>query len=400
MKKHTFLPVFTLMAILPAVSLAQRADSASSHRPVVLSEDWRLFNHLDLGITAGVSGLGIDLEAPISEQFKVRAGLSYMPDVETRGKFEIIVGKKKEEPAWDAEGNRTDKLGRIIKMMSDFTGYQVDENADAELHASFYNAKLILDWYPTPQRDWHFSAGFYLGNRHIGYAQNYAEEMPSLLAVGMYNMMYDKAIVDDTSLLGFIDLTPNVFFPLKEKFKEFGKMGMNLGTYKYDCILPVDASQPQYVYDEDMEEDVFVGYLDARGELVPDNGHPAYDEDGNLIGYYKLNAIGDEMKAGSIYKMVPDVDGMVHAKAKVNRFKPYIGFGYARTVGKQQLMKVSFDCGVLFWGGVPNIIAHDGTDLTHDLNLRPKSNVKKYCDVIQYFPVLPMIELRVTRRLF
>ena len=49
---------------------------------------------------------------------------------------------------------------------------------------------LLVDVFPFKNnKHWHFTAGFYWGNSTIGKAYNTTEDMPSLVAVGIYNNM-------------------------------------------------------------------------------------------------------------------------------------------------------------------------------------------------------------------
>jgi hypothetical protein len=97
--------------------------------------------------------------------------------------------------------------------------------------------------------------------------------------------------------------------------------------------------------------------------------------------------------------MLPGEDNLVKATVKVNKFKPYLGFGYGGPITKDKRTSISFDAGILFWGGTPSIITHDGTDLINDIeNLNGK--VKDYVNTIKGFKVYPEISIRITQRLF
>ena len=103
---------------------------------------------------------------------------------------------------------------------------------------------------------------------------------------------------------------------------------------------------------------------------------------------------------GSVYKMEPNEYCMVGVDAKVNTFKPYLGFGYGTSsLSSTRKTNFSFDCGVLFWGGAPDLITHDGTNLTKDItNIEGKMG--QYVDLARKFQVFPVINLRISRLLF
>ena len=109
--------------------------------------------------------------------------------------------------------------------------------------------------------------------------------------------------------------------------------------------------------------------------------------------------VGDFKSDGKPYMMVPDKDGTVRAKAKVNSFKPYIGFGWNHTMKAAPEWKYGFDAGLVFWGGVPNVTTHDGTSLTHDV----RNLEGRVADVISFakgLPVYPLLEFKISRKIF
>ena len=109
--------------------------------------------------------------------------------------------------------------------------------------------------------------------------------------------------------------------------------------------------------------------------------------------------VGDFKSDGKPYMMVPGEDGTVRAKAKVNSFKPYLGFGWNHTMKAAPEWKYGFDAGLVFWGGVPNVTTHDGTSLTHDV----KNLEGRVADVISFakgLPVYPLVEFKISRKIF
>ncbi len=109
--------------------------------------------------------------------------------------------------------------------------------------------------------------------------------------------------------------------------------------------------------------------------------------------------VGDFKSDGKAYMMVPDKNGTVRAKAKVNSFKPYVGLGWNHSMKSAPEWRYGFEAGVIFWGGVPNVTTHDGTSLTHDV----KNLDGRVADVISFaksFPVYPLLEFKITRKIF
>jgi len=128
---------------------------------------------------------------------------------------------------------------------------------------------------------------------------------------------------------------------------------------------------------------------------------------------------------GEANTLEPDEDGMMRAKAKVNSFRPYVGFGYEFDFGKGKQYSFGVDAGVMFWGGHPSIITsnsyyyeeeyidpaneilgtttvrknHD-VDLTRDVHDLPEGKVDDMVKIIKKFTAYPVINVRIARKLF
>lgn len=306
------------------------------------------FRHLDISLTAGTTGIGFDLATPIvSDLVQLRAGFDIMPRWEKKMHFDI--------QSFDADGNVvSQKFDRLSSLMYDVTGYKVDANIDMIGKPTYWNVKLLVDVFPFRNKHWHFTAGFYWGPSKIAEAYNTTEDAPSLFAVGMYNHLYQNAwnnyngiytplyeLNEDTDIM--------LDGEIRDKLLQYGRMGIHVGDYVRDI----------------------------------------YDADGNLIHH-----------EGEPYRMEPDENSMVRATAKVNSFKPYLGFGYGgRLIKGNDNYHVSFDCGLLFWGGTPDCFTHDGTNLTKDVrNISGK--VGTYVDLMSDFKVFPVLNLRLTKKIF
>jgi hypothetical protein len=244
-------------------------------------------------------------------------------------------------------------------MMKGFSGYDVDDHVDMLGKPTMNNFKLLLDVFPFKNnKHWHFTAGFYWGPSQFAKADNTTEAMTSLLAVGIYNRMYERAEkrypLMDWEDMGFseeiIDKYHLNIIPsdLYAQILDYGRLGFTLGTFTHD--------------------------------FTDDNGV--------------------ERKAGERYNMEPGTDGMIHVKAKSNSFKPYLGFGYGGNMVKgRDDWKISFDAGVWIWGGSPKVYTHDGIDLINDVE-NIGGQVGDYVKTFKAFKVYPVLNLRITKRIF
>lgn len=335
-------------------------ESSESSKYISVFQYWKehdIFQHLDVSLTTGTTGIGIDVASPIGDYLQLRAGYEYMPRFTKIMKFDMTING---EPArsYDENGNRQEtKFDKLRDFLYGFTGYDVEDHADMIGKPTINNFKFMLDVFPFKShktlKNLHFTAGFYLGPSKFAEAVNTTETMVSLVSAGMYNSIYTKAVngeplIDFSSFSSFQGVTIELPEQARKVIAGFGKLGFAVGYYKND-------------------------FVDSNGV---------------------------EHRAGERYIVEPNEDSMVLVEAKSNSFKPYLGFGYGgRLLKKRDDWKVSFDCGVMFWGGTPDLYVHDGTNLTKDVE-RINGQVGTYVDLLKVFTVYPVLSFRLTKRIF
>ena len=313
------------------------------------SQAQNMFNHLDLGVTLGTTGFGLDAAMPVGDYVKLRTGFEVMP----RFNYDMNFGVE----SFDGTGTSIDQstFNRMADVLYGLTGFKVDQNVTMKGKPTMWNFKLMVDVYPFKNnKHWHFTAGFHWGPSKIAEAVNAQEDSPSLFAVGMYNHIYDVAYQDwvlniptpiiVTETTGPIYLDPTI----EKNILAMGRMGIPIGKYSHDMT-------------------------DAQGNIH---------------------------KKGETYYMLPNENSMVTVEARTNSFKPYLGVGYeGRLIKGNDNYKIGFDAGLMFWGGTPSIITHDGTDLVHDVE-DINGKVGDYVKLIKGVKVFPVLNLRITRRIF
>lgn len=287
-------------------------------------KDFQAFNHLDLGLTLGTTGIGFDLATPLGEYVQIRTGFEFMPRFTKSLHFDI--------QSFSDDGSLIDtQFDNLSDRLESFTGYKADSQVKMNGKPTLWNFKLLFDVFPFRNKHWHLTAGFHWGPSQIAEAINDLEDAPTLVAVNIYNNIYEK-VSEGENVFGDFDVDPD----LRRKIKRSGRMGIHVGDY--------------------------------------DDGTP--------------------------YLMEPDENCTVSAKVTVNSFKPYLGFGYGGKLFKNDnRYQVSFDAGVMFWGGEPAITTHDGTNLSKDVS-NISGKVGDYVDFISGIKVFPVLNLRITRRLF
>ena len=341
---------YRLFTSIVALSIASAAVSAQEQTHSFFNNS---FNHLDLGVTLGTTGIGFDVATPVTDWARLRTGFSYMPRAEVPMTFDIQVG---DDPATSLS-----KFEKMAGFLTSFTGKEVEPEVEMIGKPNFWNWNFMVDVFPFKNnRHWHATVGFSLGPTKVAEAYNKTESMVSLLSVSIYNNMYDKlhglsirelAQVKLFEIPGLEDFGTDldVLLQLQKHLDNYGRMGMRLGQYTHDIT----------------------------------------DEDGKVIH-----------QKGESYVMTPDKDDMVKANMKVNAFKPYLGIGYDGHLTKHEdKLTIGFDAGVMLWGGTPHLTSHDGTDLIHDVeNINGK--VGDYINAIEKFKAFPVLNLRIAYKLF
>lgn len=393
-----------------ATTTAQVIDAS----PTPSNNAYKAFSHLDLSLTGGTTGIGLELGTPINEYFQVRAGYSFMPHWNYDMHFRVQVG--------DDPTKSKSKFNRLSGLLESVTGYRVNDDVRMIGKPTYHQLKLMVDVLPFKDKRWHFTAGCFIGPKKFGEAVNSIEDMPSLLAIGIYNRLYNSVansdivqdphyfefntisqILDEASILkelGFdlsnvtaldglyLDPEDNFILNAYKRIANYGQMGIHVGDYTHDIVYQEDVlAEEDVYYTYDIYDDDY-NLLHRAGELKTAKGDVIHHK-GDIIH-----------RKGDPYIMYPNEESMVKADFIVNNFRPYLGFGYGGNLKKDDdRWQIAFDCGVMLWGGTPQITTHDGIDLCKDVT-NVRGDVGKKVRLFKKFKAFPIIELRLTRRLF
>ena len=269
-------------------------------------------NNIELGVTLGTDGVGLDLSMPVIKKWvNVRTGFTYMPRFDATMHFGFEAGDENM-----TQEERDKQFDKLSGMLYDMIGTKVDKQVDMVGTPKMQNFKFLVDVTPFRNKNWHITTGFYWGPSRIAYAENAVYDATSLVSTSFYNTLYDRVLYSYNNLnsewetpymsFGGMNLFPDD--EIYNKFKSFGRMKVQLGNYV-------------------------------------DTGAPCYVE--------------------------PDENNMMTAKVKVNNFRPYLGFGYGgRLFKNSDKYRISFDAGVMFWGGTPKVLV-TATEVVEDKGLGP-----------------------------
>ena len=318
------------MTMASSSVLAQTHDTGR-----IATGDRQCFNHMDIAVTGGTTGVGLDLSMPVSSRVTVRTGFTFVPNVFDDMTMGIQIGD--DNVSQEEQNKKFDKMASFVEQ---YLGTKIDQNIQMRRIPNFNNFKLLVDVHPLRNKNWFVTGGFYWGPSTIARAENAAIDGTSLVGVAMYNKFYDAA-VNQEPIYGNAFLDPE----LAAKFIDNGRMSVHLGEFK-------------------------------------DTKHNR-----------------KQGRTGA-YRLVPNADNMIKAKLKVNSFRPYLGIGYGGSLAKHSdLCHIYVNCGAMFWGGTPKLIAHDGVDLINDVE-NIGGSVGDNVRFFKKFKFFPVLELRLTHKIF
>lgn len=352
--KRLFLATFVLLGVMSVLAQSYPILNADKE------SKYNIFNHLDAAVTLGTTGIGVDLASPITNWAQLRLGYAFMPRFHYHMNFEVQVGDTKESK-YDANGNRVEtKFDKMAAMLENLSGYKVEDEVEMIGRLTYHNLKVLVDIFPF-QKDhrWYVTTGFFWGPSRFAEGYNVTEAMPSLLALGMYNRLYDNTMISYESV---------------QKFRK--------GEIPPYEIIPIFSIGP-YEINSPTEIESLYNIMHTNGRM----GMP-------------LGTKTDDNGVSHVYMMEANNEGMVKAEVRTNSFKPYLGVGYGgRLLKDDDRFHVAVDFGAMFWGGSPRIITHDGTDLARDVH-GINGKVGDYVELVKGFKVFPVLDVRLVYSIF
>lgn len=215
--------------ILLAAAFGMLATTAQSQALTPNAEPTKIaFSHLDGSLSLGMTGIGLEVSAPITSWLKIRSGFSWMPQFNIPMSFEL--------ETFDENGKLTGKIQRLQELIKENMGINMDDCIDMDAKSTMVDFTMMFDFYPLPKNThWSLTAGFYWGNSKVGHIQNNIIESPTLVGMIFYNKMYDYF-----NEYQFVEkpIYGNVYFDfeqgmlIRDKFVEYGRLGAKLGNYK------------------------------------------------------------------------------------------------------------------------------------------------------------------------
>jgi hypothetical protein len=296
MKKFgVFLVALSLTTVMPAQDETKDKQSITS-----LMAEKGILNHMDIGVNVGTLGIGIDVAMPVGDYVRIRAGYNYMPRITLHSNFNIET----------SNGSYSNLLSKVDKINDKLAEYNIDLN--------------------TP-----------------GYEE--------------YKKMYDKFSKVEKRDYVTMGLKPNVHqfkflvdvLPFKNNKHWSFTAGFFVGpsdvgdacNLEKETLILEGINAYNSIYKDYPQNGINGAFLRPRDQAQDD---PFYRT--GLAGF-KLGTFDD----GEMAMMVPDKNATVRAEMEVNKFRPYLGFGYNTHLSKDKKWNMNVDAGILFLCGAPSI---------------------------------------------
>lgn len=297
-----------------------------------------LFEHVEVAALTGTAGVGFDVALTVNEQVKVRAGFSYLPNFKLPLDMRIALEDGYEESRYTDPAIKDQQNKKLNQMLSMLTDLTGVEADD------------VVYMYIIPT---------------------------------IYN---GKFLVD--------------WFPFHDKSWHF-TAGLYVGPSQIGKAFSLDSETAfllalngyNHIYENVKNEEDIIHVGDAGFEFTPSTNQ-------KILDYGRATFYIGPKKDGSYYHTVPNNDGRVYANSYTNPIRPYLGFGYGKSLGRSGRCSLSFEGGFLMWGGTPTILTHDGVDLAHDMSFIQKAYLRHLVNSVSALKVYPVLEARLVWRIF
>ena len=118
--------------------------------PVSAQKELGIFNSLSVGVSAGTTGIGIDVATPVTPHFAIRGGVSFMPGIS----FDADVDVDLKDP-------------------------KLEENSSLNLTGNMKRAsgELLVNYYPFLSSSFFVTAGAYFGGNKLLKVKGHSDKL-------------------------------------------------------------------------------------------------------------------------------------------------------------------------------------------------------------------------------
>lgn len=175
------------------------------------------FQHMDLSLSLGTTGIGLDIAMPLCEYAQVRVGYELMPHFKKHISADVMVGDEK-SLQYDVNGNRIEtNYERARNLIYGLYGYDMMPTIDMTSRITMNNFKFLVDIFPlSDNKKLHATIGFYWGPSQFSKIEHDDASTATLQAVSAYNKLYNAAVSGTGD-------------PALDYIKDYGSAGFPMG---------------------------------------------------------------------------------------------------------------------------------------------------------------------------
>lgn len=293
-----------------------------------------ILNHMDVGVNVGTVGFGIDVAMPIGDYVRVRAGYNYIPRFNFHSDFNIET----------RSGNISELPSKVVRKIAE-SGVDLNSPGNEE-----------------------------------------------------YKALYDKFSGVEFRDYATMGLSPDVhqfkFLVDVLPFKNNKHWSFTAGFF----VGPSDVADACNLEKETLILEAVNAYNDIYKRYCLNDGLLIGDIFFQNNGFYRYGLAGfnlGKFDDGTKAMMVPGEDATARAEMRVNKFRPYLGFGYNTHLSKNKKWNLNVDAGILFLCGAPcvyvdNVYKIDASEICFDENGKYLSGIgfdedgMYYGDIVRY----------------
>lgn len=149
----------------------------------IKDNDKQIFNHVGIGVSAGLDGIGVNLATTITPYIQARAGVNFIPKVQIN---DIGVDLSIDYSDVQDANQFIGMYNELVPANKQINTIAPPEELNLSAKLNMTNFKLLFDFYPGKKAKWHLTAGFYTGKSQLleAWTTNFENE---LQAVTDYN---------------------------------------------------------------------------------------------------------------------------------------------------------------------------------------------------------------------
>ena len=176
---------------------------------ITAQEAVKAFEHLAVGVDLSIpTGFGLELATPLSSNFGLRGGISFLPAYSYNDPFKVNLSESFKNDI----NNFIESYPEVVPLLNErglpTRAEDINTNVDATATLNFLNGKILLDYYPSAKYAFHITGGVYIGRSDIVKVKGKMDQAVEILSVlkPYYDYFNEPIIIDQDYRLTGNDL--------------------------------------------------------------------------------------------------------------------------------------------------------------------------------------------------